>query len=169
MKIVGIVGWSGSGKTTLLTRLLPELTGRGLKVSTIKHAHHGFSVDQPGKDSWQHRQAGAAEVLVSSAERWVLMHERRGQPEATFEELIAKLTPVDLALVEGFKHHPHAKIEIWRAAVGKPLLAASDSQVIAVASDGPVDGVTIPVLDLNDVAAIADFIMAGGFAKRLRA
>jgi molybdopterin-guanine dinucleotide biosynthesis protein B len=169
MKIVGIVGWSGSGKTTLLTRLLPELTGRGLTVSTIKHAHHGFSVDEPGKDSWLHRRAGASEVLVSSAERWVLMHEHRGAAETTLDELIAKIAPVDLLLVEGFKNHPHPKIEIWRASVGKSLLAGSDRQVIAVASDAPVDGVTVPTLDLNDAAAIADFIMAGAFVKRRRA
>ncbi|MFI4988710.1 MAG: molybdopterin-guanine dinucleotide biosynthesis protein B, partial [Alphaproteobacteria bacterium] len=140
MKLFGLAGWSGSGKTTLMVRLLPELVRRGLTVSTIKHAHHGFDVDQPGKDSYEHRQAGATEVLVSSAKRWALMHELRGAPEPTVEELVRHLTPVDLLIVEGFKAHAHDKLEVYRASLGKPLLCRDDPRVVALASDGPVAG-----------------------------
>jgi len=160
MKVMGIVGWSGSGKTQLVIRLLPELTRRGLIVSTVKHAHHAFDVDTPGKDSYEHRRAGAQEVMVSSANRWALMHEHRGAPEALLAELLARMTPVDLVLVEGFKSAPHDKIEVWRRAVGQPLLAASDPHVVAVASDAPVDGTALPRLDLDDAGAIAEFIIA---------
>lgn len=167
MKIFGLAGWSGAGKTSLMVRLLPELTGRGLAVSTMKHAHHAFDVDVPGKDSYEHRQAGAAEVLVTSANRWVLMHELRGAPEAQMEELIARMTPVDLLLIEGFKHHAHDKLEVFRRAVGKPLLCVSDSRVVAVASDGPVPEARVPVVALDDTRAIADFIAAHcGLARR---
>jgi molybdopterin-guanine dinucleotide biosynthesis protein B len=159
MRVLGVVGWSGSGKTALVIRLLPELTRRGLTVSTVKHAHHAFDVDKPGKDSYEHRQAGAHEVMVSSANRWALMHEHRGRPEASLPELLARLSPVDLVLVEGFKRHPHPKLEVWRRAVGQPLLAAIDPHVIAVASDTPVDGLAVPRLDLNDAGAIAEFIV----------
>jgi molybdopterin-guanine dinucleotide biosynthesis protein B len=160
MRIFGIAGWSGSGKTTLLVRLLPELTRRGVRVSTVKHAHHAFDVDQPGKDSWEHRQAGATEVMVGSANRWALMHEHRGAPEATLEELLARMSPVDLVLVEGFKRHAHPKLEVHRPALGKPLLAPDDPHVVAVASDAPVPGLLVPLLDLGRPAAIADFILA---------
>jgi molybdopterin-guanine dinucleotide biosynthesis protein B len=160
MKIFGLAGWSGAGKTSLMVRLLPELTGRGLSVSTMKHAHHAFDVDTPGKDSYEHRQAGATEVLVTSANRWALMHELRGAPEARLEELVKRMTPVDLLLIEGFKHHPHDKLEIFRRAVGKPLLCVSDPGVVAVASDGPVPEARVPVIDLDDTRAIADFIAA---------
>ncbi|MCI0431884.1 MAG: molybdopterin-guanine dinucleotide biosynthesis protein B [Rhodospirillales bacterium] len=160
MRVFGLVGYSGSGKTTLMVRLIPELVGRGISVSTMKHAHHGFDVDQPGKDSYEHRQAGATEVLVSSARRWALMHENRDGPEPGPLELIARMTPVDLLLIEGFKREAHDKLEVWRKATGKPLLAQDDRTIVAVASDGPVPGITIPVLDLNDVPAIADFIAA---------
>lgn len=159
MKVLGLAGWSGSGKTTLLVALIPELKRRGIAVSTIKHAHHAFDVDAPGKDSWRHREAGAREVLVSSDRRWALMRELRGAPEARLEELLARLSPVDLVLVEGFKTERHEKLEVWRRAVGKPLLAASDPQVLAVASDGPVAESPAPVLDLNAPAAIADFLV----------
>lgn len=159
MRIFGLAGWSGSGKTTLLTSLLPELTGRGLRVSTVKHAHHAFDVDQPGKDSYRHREAGAIEVMVSSAYRWALMHEHRGAPEASLEELLARMTPVDLVLVEGFKRHGHAKLEVYRRHLDKPLLAVEDPMIVAVASDAPLHGLSVPRLDLGDVPGIASFIL----------
>jgi molybdopterin-guanine dinucleotide biosynthesis protein B len=160
MRVFGIAGWSGSGKTTLVVRLLPELIRRGLRVSTLKHAHHAFDVDQPGKDSWEHRQAGATEVMVSSTNRWALMHEHRSAPEATLGELLERLSPVDLVLVEGFKHHPHPKLEVYRPSLGKPLLCRDDPHVVAVASDARLDGLPVPLLDLDAVPAIADFVIA---------
>lgn len=160
MRLLGLAGWSGSGKTTLIARLLPALVGRGLSVSTVKHAHHGFDVDQPGKDSHVHRMAGATEVMVSSATRWALVHENRGQPEPTLDELRARMSAVDLLLVEGFKHLPHDKLEVYRPSLGKPLLAATDPFVRAVATDAPIGGLKVPVLSLDDVAAIADFVTA---------
>ena len=129
MRIFGLAGWSGSGKTTLLTAIIPELVARGLTVSTIKHAHHEFDIDRPGKDSWRHRQAGAGEVMVASARRWAIMHELRGAAEPTLEELVAQMRPVDLLLVEGWKHHPHPKIEVHRPSLGKTLLYPDDSQI----------------------------------------
>jgi molybdopterin-guanine dinucleotide biosynthesis adapter protein len=159
MKIFGFAGWSGSGKTTLVTKLIPELVGRGVRVSTMKHAHHAFDIDQPGKDSYEHRAAGATEVMVGSASRWALIHEMRGDREPSIEELAARMTPVDLLLIEGFKSYPHDKIEVFRAAVGKPLICLEDNHIVAVASDAPVPQAEVPVLDLNDVAAIADFIV----------
>jgi len=159
MRIFGIAGWSGSGKTTLLTALIPELVGRGVTVSTLKHAHHSFDVDKPGKDSHRHREAGATEVMISSANRWALMHEHRGAPEPTAAELIRQMSPVDLVLIEGFKREPHPKMEIHRPAVGKPLLQPDDPCIVAVASDALLPGLTVPRLDLNDVPAIADFIL----------
>jgi molybdopterin-guanine dinucleotide biosynthesis protein B len=155
MRVVGLAGWSGSGKTTLLRRLIPLLTGAGLRVSTVKHAHHGFDVDQPGKDSWEHRQAGAQEVLVASAARWALMHEHRDAPEPGLRDLLARLSPVDLVLVEGFKRDAHPKIEVHRAMVGKPLLHPGDPTIHAVASDVALPGCALPLLDLNDIAGIA--------------
>ena len=122
MRIFGLAGWSGSGKTTLLAGILPELVARGLRVSTIKHAHHEFDIDRPGKDSWRHRQAGASEVMVASARRWAIMHELRGATEPTLDELVARMSPVDLLLVEGWKRHPHPKIEVHRPSLGKKLL-----------------------------------------------
>jgi molybdopterin-guanine dinucleotide biosynthesis protein B len=159
MRIFGLAGWSGSGKTTLVSRLLPELTGRGFTVSTLKHAHHEFDVDKPGKDSWRHRQAGATEVMVASAKRWALMHEHRGAPEPMIDALVRHMTPVDLLLVEGFKRQPHAKLEVYRSALGKPLLCLEDPHIVAVASDGPVSGIGVPLLALDDVGAIAQFIV----------
>src|ERR1043166_8751431 len=135
MKVIGIAGWSGAGKTTLLTRVIPRLTARGLRVSTVKHAHHAFDVDQPGKDSHTHRMAGATEVLVSSANRWALVHELRGVAEPKLGDLLAKLAPVDLVIVEGFKHGAHPKLEIYRAALGKPPLHPDDRHTAAVPSD----------------------------------
>lgn len=159
MRVFGLAGWSGSGKTTLLVRLIPALVARGISVSTIKHAHHGFDVDRPGKDSHAHREAGAREVLVSSANRFALMHELRGAPEPTVEELVARMSPVDLLLIEGFKHHAHDKLEVHRPAIGKPLLATSDPRVVAVASDARLEGLSVPVLPLDDVEAIAGFVV----------
>ena len=159
MKIFGLAGWSGSGKTTLLTQLLPALVGAGVRVSTLKHAHHEFDVDQPGKDSYAHRQAGATEVMVASAKRWALMHELRGAAEPSVEQLVAHMTDVDLLLIEGFKRHPHDKLEVFRRSVGKPLLCPDDTRIVAVASDGPVPEARVPVFDLARPAAIADFIV----------
>ena len=159
MKVIGIAGWSGSGKTTLLTRVIPELTRRGVSVSTIKHAHHAFDIDQPGKDSHAHRAAGASEVLISSANRFALMHELRGAPEWTLGALLGKLSPVDLVLVEGFKRENHPKLEVYRAVVGKPLLHPKDPDIVAVASDGPVTA-GVPVVSLDDIAGIADILLA---------
>lgn len=161
MKIFGLTGWSGSGKTSLMVRLIPALTGRGLRVSTVKHAHKGFDIDHPGKDSHNHRMAGATEVLVSSPRRWALMHELRdAEPELTLDQLIGKIAPVDLLLIEGFKRDRHEKIEVWRADVDKALIAPDDPTIVAVASDSAVPGCPVPVLDLNDADAVAAFIVA---------
>jgi molybdopterin-guanine dinucleotide biosynthesis protein B len=160
MQIIGLAGWSGSGKTTLVGRLLPELVRRGYRVSTMKHAHHAFDIDQPGKDSHRHREAGATEVLVASANRWALMHEHRGAPEPSATELTAHMTPVDLLIVEGFKREGHDKLEIHRKETGKPLLYPEDPRIIAVLSDEPLPGCPLPVIGIDDLAAIADFIAA---------
>jgi molybdopterin-guanine dinucleotide biosynthesis adapter protein len=160
MRVIGIAGWSGAGKTTLLAKLIPRLTARGVRVATIKHAHHAFDVDQPGKDSHTHRVAGASEVLVSSANRWALVHELRGAAEPTLPELLAKLAPADLVIVEGFKHGAHPKVEIYRAAAGKPPLHPDDPHIVAVASDAPVPGARVPVVALEDVDAVADLMLA---------
>ncbi|MEJ1976742.1 MAG: molybdopterin-guanine dinucleotide biosynthesis protein B [Acetobacteraceae bacterium] len=159
MRVIGFAGWSGSGKTTLLARLIPALVARGLRVSSIKHAHHDFDVDQPGKDSHTHRMAGATEVLVASARRWALMHELRGDPEPSLAALLARLSPVDLVLIEGFKRLGHAKIEVHRPSVGKALLQPDDPDIIAVASDAAL-ALPVPVLPLDDVEAIAAFVVA---------
>ena len=157
MRIFGLAGWSGSGKTTLLAGLIPELVTRGLSVSTIKHAHHEFDIDQPGKDSWRHRQAGATEVMVASARRWALMHELRGLPEPSLDELVAQMSPVDLLLVEGFKRQPHPKLEVHRPSLGKPLIYPDDPHVVAIASDEPF-ATPLPLLPLGDAGAVAAFI-----------
>ena len=159
MKVFGLAGWSGSGKTTLVRSLIPEITGRGFTVSTIKHAHHAFDVDKPGKDSYEHRAAGATEVMIGSANRWALMHELRGAPEPGLHDLIAQMSPVDLLLVEGFKRETHEKLEIHRPSVGKPMLCLDDPNIVAMASDGVIQGLSIPLLDLNDVPGIADFVL----------
>lgn len=159
MKVFGIAGWSGSGKTTLLAALIPALTSRGITVSTIKHAHHAFDIDTPGKDSHRHREAGATEVMISSASRWALMHEHRGAPEPTLAQLIASMTPVDLLLVEGFKHESHDKLEVYRPSIGKPALHDGDPHVVAVASDTALPAARIPVLPLDNAEAVADFII----------
>lgn len=161
MKVIGMAGFSGAGKTTLVTKLIPELTGRGLKVSTIKHAHHDFDVDTPGKDSYEHRHSGASEVLVSSAKRFALMHEHRGAAEPTLDDLLAKLSPVDIVIVEGWKFGDHLKLEVHRPSVGKPLLATEDPNIVAVITDVPsLPGIDRPLLDIDDVASVADFILA---------
>jgi molybdopterin-guanine dinucleotide biosynthesis protein B len=159
MKVIGIAGWSGSGKTTLLTRVIPCLRARGLSVSTIKHAHHAFDIDQPGKDSHTHREAGASEVLISSANRFALMHELRGEPEWTLRDLLAKLSPVDLVLIEGFKRETHPKLEVYRAEVGKPPLHPDDPNIVGVATDGEMTA-RVPVVSLNDTEAVADILVA---------
>jgi molybdopterin-guanine dinucleotide biosynthesis adapter protein len=158
MKIFGFAGWSGSGKTTLIEKLIPLFVSRGMRVSLIKHAHHSFDVDQPGKDSYRHRHAGCAEVLVSSSRRWVLMHELRGVPEPSFGELIERLSPCDLVLVEGFKRENIPKLEVYRASVGEPLLHPQDPSIVAVACDSKLD-TRLPQLDLDDAPAIAAFIL----------
>jgi molybdopterin-guanine dinucleotide biosynthesis protein B len=160
MRIIGLAGWSGSGKTTLITKVIPVLVGRGLKVATIKHAHHEFDIDKPGKDSWLHREAGASEVLVASSRRWALVHELRGEPEPPLAELVTKLNPADLVIVEGFKHHAHPKLEIYRAVIGKPLIYPQDDCVVAIASDTPLLHAQLPVLMLNDIEAIANVLQA---------
>ena len=169
MKIFGIAGWSGSGKTTLLRALIPALVGRNLRVSTMKHAHHAFDVDKPGKDSYEHRAAGATEVLVSSAKRWALMHELREETEPSSAELARVMSPVDLLLIEGFKGEAHDKLEVHRPALGKAPLYPENASIVAVASDEALPGLALPRLELNDPEAIADFVIAHcGLAARAR-
>ena len=158
MKIFGFAGWSGSGKTTLIEKLIPRFVGRGLRVSLIKHAHHTFDVDTPGKDSWRHREAGASEILVTSSRRWVLMHELRGAHEPSFDEQVKHIAPCDLLLVEGFKFAPIPKLEVWRKETGEALLHPNDPHIVAVATDAKIES-KLPVLPLNDDAAVADFIL----------
>lgn len=159
MKLFGLAGWSGSGKTTLMVRLLPELVGRGLSVSTVKHAHHNFEIDRPGKDSYEHREAGATEVMITGGRRWALMHEIRDKAEPGVPDLVRHMTPVDLLMIEGFKSDEHPKLEVYRSATGKPLICRDDPKIVAVASDEKLNGLKIPQLDLNDIPAIADFII----------
>jgi molybdopterin-guanine dinucleotide biosynthesis protein B len=159
MRIIGLAGWSGSGKTTLLARVIPVFVARGLRVSTVKHAHHGFDVDIPGKDSHTHRSAGATEVFVSSARRWAHIHELRGEDEPPLAKILARLAPVDLVVVEGYKRQPHPKLEVYRVEVGKPLLHPEDDWIVAVASDAPVPEARVPVIDLADAEKVADVLM----------
>jgi molybdopterin-guanine dinucleotide biosynthesis protein B len=159
MKVFGLAGWSGSGKTTLLKRLIPEITARGVSVSTIKHAHHAFDIDLPGKDSYEHRAAGATEVMISSVNRWAIVHELRGEAELLLAEILARMTPVDLVLIEGYKHAGHDKLEVHRAALGKPLLCAEDPEIVAVATDVALPGLNVPDIPLANIAAIADFVL----------
>lgn len=158
MKIFGFAGYSGSGKTTLIEKLIPLFVERKLKVSLIKHAHHTFDVDQPGKDSYRHRHAGCTEVLVTSSRRWALMHELRGAPEPGLTEQIERLLPCDLLLVEGFKHETIAKLEVYRAVTNESLIHPYDPNIVAVASDARVD-TTLPQFDLNAPPAIAEFVL----------
>ncbi len=157
-RVLGIVGWSGAGKTTLITKLILLLSQRGVRVATLKHAHHAFDVDQPGKDSYEHRKAGACEVLVSSARRWVQMHEVGDGAEATLPALLRRVSPCDLILVEGFKSERHCKLEVFRQANGRPPLHPDDTHVVAVASDAPFADAPIPVVDLNDIPAVAEAV-----------
>ncbi len=159
MRVFGVVGWKNGGKTTLVERLVSEISSRGFRVSTVKHAHHGFDVDQPGRDSWRHRKAGAQEVVVSSRLRWALMAELRGSAEPTLDELLQRLSLVDLILVEGFKGETHPKLEAWRHATGREPIAVADPTVRGVACDSPPEGISVPVFELDDVAGIADFIL----------
>lgn len=159
MKVIGLAGWSGAGKTTLLTRLIPHLVGQGIRVSTIKHAHHDFDVDVPGKDSWLHRQAGASEVLVSSSRRWALMHELRGAPEPSLPKLLAKIAPVDLVIAEGYKTGLHPKIEVHRGANGKALLYPDDAAIVGIATDAETDA-RLPSAHIDDIPAIAAMVQA---------
>jgi len=158
MKVFGFAGWSGSGKTTLIEQLIPRFVARGLKVSLIKHAHHSFDVDRPGKDSYRHREAGCHEVLVSSGRRWVLMHELRGEPEPSLEDQIGRMGPCDLLLVEGYKRYAMPKLEIYREVNGKPMIFPEDEHIVAVASDVPL-GTRLPQFDLNDYDGIAAFVL----------
>jgi molybdopterin-guanine dinucleotide biosynthesis protein B len=161
MKLLGLTGWSGNGKTVLLTALIPLLAARGLRVSTIKHAHHEFDLDQPGKDSWRHRAAGAHEVLIGSARRWALLHEMGEAAEPELPDLLARLAPVDLVLVEGFKANPHPKIEVFRPSLGRAPIWPGRADIVAVASDAPLpvacDKVVLP---LNDPAMVAAWVCA---------
>ncbi len=158
MKIYGVTGWKNAGKTGLMERLVADITGRGFSVSTVKHAHHSFDVDQPGRDSYRHRAAGASEVLLASGQRVALMQELRGAPEPALSDLLARLSPVDLVLIEGYKREPHPKIEAFRAEAGNPLIAPGDETIRVVASDTPLD-LDRPVFDLNDTPTIVDFIL----------
>lgn len=159
MKHFGIIGWKNSGKTTLVAGLVTELCARGYSVSTIKHAHHTFDLDQPGRDSYKHRLAGAQEVLISSDKRWALIHELQDEPEYDLAVLIEKMTPVDLVLIEGYKTAPHPKIECHRATSEKPLISESDPTIVAIASDTASSNLGLHVMDLNNIPKIADFIL----------
>jgi molybdopterin-guanine dinucleotide biosynthesis protein B len=159
-RVLGIVGWSGSGKTTLLTKLIPVLVCRGLKVATLKHAHHGFDVDLPGKDSYEHRRAGAGEVIVFSSRRWVQMHEIGEEPPVTLAQLLRRLSPCDLVLVEGFKREALPKLEVFRPETGKALLHPDDPHIVALAAKTAPAEVPVPVVDLDDLDAIADVVLA---------
>jgi molybdopterin-guanine dinucleotide biosynthesis adapter protein len=160
MRIIWLAGWSGSGKTTLVTAVIPVLVKRGLKVATVKHAHHDFDTDQPGKDSWLHRQAGASEVAIVSSRRWAIVHELAKEPEPPLADVLAKLSPADLVIVEGFKRHSHPKLEVYRAVIGKPLLYPQDNCIVAIASDAPLPQAELPVLMLGDVESIANVLQA---------
>ncbi|WP_232630485.1 molybdopterin-guanine dinucleotide biosynthesis protein B [Methylobacterium sp. Leaf118] len=160
LKVIGLAGWSGAGKTTLLARLIPLLVGRGVRVATLKHAHHGFDIDHPGKDSHVHREAGAREVIVSSARRWAQIREVADGAEARLPDLLRRLTPEGIALVEGFKREAHPKLEVFRAANGRPPLHPDDPHIVGIASDVPFPEAAVPVVGLDDVAAIADLVLA---------
>jgi molybdopterin-guanine dinucleotide biosynthesis adapter protein len=160
MLVIGIAGWSGAGKTTLITKIIPILNRRGVKVATVKHAHHGFDIDQPGKDSWLHREAGAHEVAIVSSRRWAIVHELRDEDEPSLAEILARLSPVDLVIVESFKRYRHPKLEVFRAAVGKPPMQPHDDSIVAVATDAPLPDAQVPVLMLDNVELIASVLQA---------
>lgn len=159
MRIIGLAGWSGSGKTTLIKKVIPKLTERGISVSTLKHAHHGFDLDQPGKDSFFHRAAGATEVIISSSKRWAILHELREEDEWDLPALVRKMSPVDLILVEGFKRDAFPKLEVYRAENAKPLIQPLDSYVVAIAADVPLPDAKVPVIDLDDIDGIVDLLL----------
>jgi molybdopterin-guanine dinucleotide biosynthesis adapter protein len=159
MRVIGLAGWSGSGKTTLLTKVIPVLVQRGHTVSTVKHAHHQFDTDLPGKDSHTHRVVGAQEVFISSPRRWAQIHEVRRDAELMLPDILRRLSPVDLVIIEGYKAHHHPKLEVHRAVVGKPLLYPDDPWIVALASDAPVPGAELPVIDLDDVDKIIDVLL----------
>jgi molybdopterin-guanine dinucleotide biosynthesis protein B len=159
MRVIGLAGWSGAGKTTLLTKLLPELRRRSLRVATLKHAHHAFDIDQPGKDSYLHRQAGASEVIVSSSRRWVQIHEVGDDTEATLADLLRRVSRCDLIVVEGFKREAHPKLEVFRDGNGRPPLHPDDPRIVAVASDRPFPGAGVPVMPLDEIEAVADAVI----------
>lgn len=158
-KIFGFAGWSGSGKTTLVKAVIPALIDRGLRVSTIKHTHHNFDIDKPGKDSYEHRVAGAHEVVITGAKRWALLHENRGEQEPDIDFLLGRMAPVDLVLIEGFKSYPHPKLEVYRPEVGKPILCADDPSIVAIATNADIK-TDIPQLPIDDVETISDFVMS---------
>lgn len=160
MNIMGIAGYSGSGKTTLVVRLIPEIRRRGHTVSTVKHTHHNVAIDDKGSDSRRLRDAGAVEVMVRAGDHWALMHEHRDAPEPSLDDLAAMMNPVDILLVEGFKQHDHAKIEVHRQATGKPLLCPDDPAIAAIAADTRLKHIALPQFDIDDIAAIADFVLA---------
>ncbi|MDR2244131.1 MAG: molybdopterin-guanine dinucleotide biosynthesis protein B [Burkholderiales bacterium] len=166
MQVFGFAGWSGSGKTTLIEKVVPLLVAHGKKVSLIKHAHHGFDLDQPGKDSYRHREAGCSEVLILAQERWALMHESRGAPELTLDEALARMTPCDLVLIEGYKAYSVPKLEVHRVAVGKPLLCPGDSNIVGIATDMAASALpadlpkALPRFDIDDAASIAEFVLS---------
>jgi molybdopterin-guanine dinucleotide biosynthesis adapter protein len=159
MKVFGVVGWKNNGKTTLVERLVAHLVARGYRVSTVKHAHHEVELDQPGKDTWRHREAGAEEVVLATARRWAVIHELRGAPEPTLDALLARMTPVDLVIVEGFKRLPHPKLEVHRRARATPLLAGEDPTIVALATDEPLPRSALPQFGLDDIEAIAAFVL----------
>ncbi len=159
MRIFGIVGWKNNGKTTLVERLVAGFTAAGYRVSTVKHAHHEVDLDQPGKDSWRHREAGAREVVLATARRWAVIHELREEPEPPLDALLARMTPVDLVIVEGFKRFPHPKLEVHRRDRGTPLLAREDPTIIALAADVRFHDLPLPQLELDDISGIMDFIL----------
>ena len=160
MRIIGLAGWSGSGKTTLLAKIIPRLVARGFTVSTVKHAHHGFDVDTPGKDSHTHRMAGATEVLVASGKRWALMHELREAPEPSIYDLLQKMSPVDLVLIEGFKSAHHVRIEVYRRDVGKLPFHPENPHVVGIVSDTPFPDAGRPVVDIDDIEGVVELILA---------
>lgn len=162
-KIFGLAGWSGSGKTTLILKVVESLIASGLSVSTLKHTHHNVDIDKPGKDTYRQREAGASEVMLASSRRWALMRELDGEAEWSVDQLVRKMSPVDLVIIEGFKSYPHPKVEVYRPALNKPLLCLDDPSIKAVATDdasaGTLKDLSAPLLDLNDTDAIVDFIM----------
>ena len=159
-RVIGLAGWSGAGKTTLITRVIPVLVRRGLKIATVKHAHHEFDIDRPGKDSWLHREAGASEVAVVSSRRWAIVHELREEAEPPLQDMLAKLGPADLVIIEGFKRLSYPKLEVFRAGIGKPLMQPDDDCIVAVVSDAPLPQASVPVLMFDDVETIADVLQA---------